>query len=137
MNIVISIKPEFTSLILNGKKTIEMRTKIGRKFTTDANLIIYSSTPKKAIVAIAKIKEIQHVMKQDILPSHLNKVCISAQFFEKYMSSRHSCYLIELTDVQSLKTPIPLSELKGINFTAPQSFCYASNDLISLVNNYI
>lgn len=137
MNIVISIKPEFTSLILSGKKTIEMRSKIGKKFTTDANLIIYSSTPNKAIVAVAKIKGIQHVMKNDITPSHLEKVCISTHFFEDYMSSRHSCYLIELKNVQSLKTPIPLSELKVINFTAPQSFCYASYDLISLVNSYI
>lgn len=137
MNIVISIKPEFTSLILSGKKTIEMRSKIGKKFTADANLIIYSSTPIKAIVGMAKIKSIQQVRKDLIISSDLEKVCISYTFFENYMRNRDFCYLIELKDVISLTNPISLSDLKKLNFTAPQSFCYASEDLNLLVNSHL
>src|SRR5690606_37695035 len=99
MNIVISIKPQFTNLILSGKKTIEMRSKIGKKFAADANIIIYSSTPTKAIVGVAKIKSIQQVRKDQITASDLERVCISYTFFESYMKNRIFCYLIELKDV--------------------------------------
>ncbi|MCU7226363.1 ASCH domain-containing protein, partial [Acinetobacter bohemicus] len=63
MSIVLSIKPQFTNLILEGKKTIELRTKIGKKFSNNADLIIYSSSPVKAIVAIAKVHKIQNLRK--------------------------------------------------------------------------
>ena len=74
MNIVLSIKPQFTNLILDGSKTIEMRTKIGKNFINGATIIIYSSTPIKAIVATAKINKIQILKKNEITEEHLKKI---------------------------------------------------------------
>lgn len=137
MSIVLSIKPIFTNLILSGQKTIEMRSKIGTKFANDSKIIIYSSTPTKAIAGTAKIKLIQQVRKDFITSNHLHKICISQAFFKEYMQNREYCYLIELKDVKKLTNPIPLSDLKKLNFTAPQSFCYASEDLNLLVNSHL
>ncbi|MCO8044840.1 ASCH domain-containing protein [Acinetobacter bohemicus] len=137
MSIVLSIKPQFTNLILEGKKTIELRTKIGKKFSNNADLIIYSSSPVKAIVAIAKVHKIQNLRKDQITSDHFDKICISSAFFQDYMQGRESCYLMELKDVNKLTNPIALSDLKKLNFTAPQSFCYASEDLNLLVNSHL
>lgn len=133
MSIVLSIKPKFTNLILDGSKTIEMRTKIGKKFIKGSKIIIYSSSPCKAIVAIAKIKQIQGLKKNKVTEHHLKQICISQNFFDEYMQKRDVCYLITLTDIQKLKYPIPLAELRKLNFTVPQSFCYASIYLERLV----
>ena len=135
MTIILSIKPQFTNLILDGRKTIEMRTKIGKKFIKGAKIIIYSSSPVKAIVAIAKIKEIEHLHKRQVDQKHLKKVCISQDFFDQYMKTRSECYLIELIDIKKIIKPISLVELKKNNFTAPQSFCYASNEIEQLVRD--
>lgn len=137
MSIVLSIKPQFTNLILEGKKTVELRTKIGKNFSDNSVLIIYSSSPIKAIVAIAKIHTIHNLKKDKITPDHLDRICISHDFFKGYMQGRESCYFIELKDVKKLINPIPLSDLKKLNFTAPQSFCYASEDLNLLVNSHL
>lgn len=135
MSIVLSIKPQFTNLILNGQKAIEMRTKIGKEFVSNAKVIIYSSSPIKAIVAIAEIETIQRINKKEVTNNHLEKVCISRIFFDEYMQNREDCFLIKLSKLQKLKNSIPLTELKKLGFTAPQSFCYASKELISLVNS--
>lgn len=135
MSIVLSIKPQFTNLILNGQKAIEMRTKIGKEFVSSAKVIIYSSSPIKAIVAIAKIETIQHINKREVTDYHLEKVCISKKNFDEYMQNRENCFLIKLSKVQKLKNPISLAELRKLDFTVPQSFCYASKELISLVNS--
>lgn len=110
-----------------------MRTKIGKSFLNGARIIIYSSNPVKAIVATAKIKEIQHLTKDMIDQNHLKKVCISKDFFDRYMEYRKDCYLIELEEIKKLKNPLTLQNLKMKGFTAPQSFCYTSNDIEKLV----
>lgn len=137
MSIVLSIKPQFTNLILDGKKTIEMRTKIGKKFVDGAKVIIYSSSPVKAIVATVKINKIQKLKKNEVTKQHLEQIHISEQFFNDYMKDKESCYLIEIKDINKLKYPIFLSELKSIGFTAPQSFCYANESVQKLVNRQI
>jgi predicted transcriptional regulator len=133
MSIVLSIKPKFTNLILDGSKTIEMRTKIGKKFVSGASVIIYSSSPVKAIVATAKIHRIQHLTANEVNQNHLKKIHISREFFTQYMENRKNCYLIEFSDINKLKQPISLAELKKLNFTAPQSFCYTYGDIEELV----
>lgn len=133
MSIVLSIKPQFTNKILDGSKTIEMRTKIGKKFINGSKVIIYSSSPCKAIVAIAKIKKIQHLAKHEINDLHLSKICITREFFDKYMEKRSHCYLMELSEIYKLNSHLPLAELRKLDFTPPQSFCYSSKDLENLV----
>lgn len=137
MSIVLSIKPQFTNLILDGKKTIEMRTRIGKKFINGSRVLIYSSSPCKAIVAIAKIAKIQHLIKYDVNDIHLSEICITREFFDEYMENRSDCYLIELSDILKLKRPISLIELRKVDFTPPQSFCYSSINLESLVASYL
>lgn len=137
MSIVLSIKPQFTNKILDGSKTIEMRTKIGKKFINGSKVIIYSSSPCKAIVGIAKIKEIQHLIKHEISNLHLSKICITREFFDKYMENRSDCYLIELSEICKLNTHLPLTELRKIDFTPPQSFCYSPENLENLMVSYL
>ncbi|MND81939.1 ASCH domain protein [compost metagenome] len=137
MSIVLSIKPQFTNLILDGSKTIEMRTKIGKKFINGATILIYSSSPIKAIVATVKIDKIQKLKKNEITKHHLKQIHISEQFFNDYMKDKENCYLIEIKDINKLTVPIFLSELKSLGFTAPQSFCYANECVQKLVNRQI
>ena len=133
MKIILIIKPQFTNLIFSGHKTVEMRTKIGKEFVDGADIVIYSSSPVKAIVGLAKIDKIQYLQKKDILDEHLKSVCISKSFFDQYMEKREKCYLIHLRDVKKITHAISLKELKNIGFTAPQSFCYTSKEVIKLI----
>ncbi|MEQ1120884.1 ASCH domain-containing protein [Acinetobacter seifertii] len=137
MTIILSIKPQFTNLILDGRKTIEMRTKIGKNFINGATILIYSSSPTKAIVAAVKIDRIQKLKKNEVTKQHLKKIHISEQFFNDYMREKENCYLIEIKDINRLKHPISLLELKSLGFTAPQSFCYANESVQKLINRQV
>lgn len=137
MNIVLSIKPQFANLILTGQKTIELRTKIGKHFKNDNNIIIYISSPIKAIFAIAKIDKIQTLKKNEITEEHLKKICISEQYFNDYMQEKENCYLIEIRHVKKLDTPLHLKDLRKLGFTAPQSFCYAKESVQNLIDRQL
>lgn len=133
--ITLSIKPVFTDEIYNGSKHVELRRSIGSFFRPDAEVLIYSTSPKKAITGKAVIEKIELVPVKSIIRNYLKEACIDSGSCINYFKGKELGYLIWLTNVIRFTEPLNLSELKGIGFTAPQSFSYATQDLITLVNS--
>jgi len=133
--IVLSIKPVFSDEIYNGKKLVELRRSIGLSFKADTPIFIYSTTPSKAITGYAEILKVESSSVEDILNYHLAKACIDLESCTDYFYGRTFGYLIWLKNVRRFSNPLHLSELKKIGFTAPQSFTYATRDLIQMVEN--
>lgn len=135
-HIILSIKPKFVKLLLSGSKQFELRSKIGKKFNPDSTVYIYSSSPEKALIAKTSIKTVQITEKNKITDEVLKKICIKRDFFELYMENKGNfCYLIEFKEFEIFNEPIPLSVLKKISFTAPQSFCYANKVFEDFIQN--
>lgn len=133
--IVISIKPVFSDEIYKGNKGVELRRSLGTKFVKGAELLIYSTSPQKAITGSANIRKIEQIPVTSIIEDYLQNACIDSDSCRNYFKGKELGYLIWLTNVTRFREPLYLSELKGIGFTAPQSFSYATQDLITLVNS--
>lgn len=132
--ITLSIKPVFADEIYNGRKRIELRRSVGVFFRPGAEIFIYSTSPNKALTGRATINKMELVPVKSIIANHLADSCIDAESCINYFNGKDRGYLIWLTNIMRFSEPMHLSELKRIGFTAPQSFSYASKELITMVN---
>jgi len=129
-SIVISIKPEFVDLIFSGEKTVELRKFIPSDLPDKTELIIYSTSPSKCIVGRAVIKRVERHPINQLWKKFGSETGITRKYFIEYFNGKDVGYGIKLEKVRKLRKPITLNELRRtINFTPPQSYMYASDDL--------
>lgn len=133
-SIILSIKPVFTEAILDGRKTIELRKRIGELFVENTKIFIYSSSPVKAIVAEAKISCIKKKAPPDVEMGLLENACVNREYFDEYFKNSSMAYFIFLKEVKKLDIPIPIVELRQLRITPPQSFCYVNDFILNKRN---
>lgn len=128
--IVLSIRPKYTNLILSGEKTVELRRVVPSSLRIGSEVIIYSTSPVKHILAIAKIKKIEHHALDQLWEKVGNLSGISVDLFYEYFSGKEAGFGLVLEEVKILEEPLTLDSLrKSIGFTPPQSFSYAAQEL--------
>jgi len=126
--LLFSIKPEFSELILSGKKTVELRKQVPKKRSRYA--IIYESSPSKGITGVFSIKNI-HVKPVREISRLLSKACVSRQFFWEYYEGHDDGVVIEIENVFRFKKKVSLYELRELmDFIPPQDFCYFDANLV-------
>lgn len=128
--ILMSIKPRFADAILSGKKSIELRRKIGTLFLPQNRIIIYSSSPTMATVGEATIQEIIRGKPLDMKDFFLENAMVNDSEFTEYFYGCTTAFGIALKDVITYKKQIPLSAMRSINITPPQSYCYINEENI-------
>ncbi|WP_109409348.1 ASCH domain-containing protein [Proteus genomosp. 4] len=126
MKVLLSIKPEFVSKILEGTKRYEFRKGIFKN-TSVTSVVIYSTLPVGQIVGEFHIKGVLQDKPHSIWEQTESFSGISKKFFDKYFQERNTAYAIEIGRVIKYDEPISLKEFSekiGKNITAPQSYCY-------------
>jgi predicted transcriptional regulator len=134
-DIILSIKPCFSSEIYSGNKPIELRKAIGKEFTEGSRIFIYSSSPVKAIDGCASIEKIEYLSVKIIREKLLPLAKISIESFDDYYKSHDNGYVIWLSKVVKFNEAINLNELRKYGFSAPQSFSYAKANLKPILEN--
>ena len=129
MSIIISIMPKYSNLIFEGRKTVELRRKIGTK------LYIYASSPLKVLYGFATIDTVHILSIPSIRDRFLNKACVSDQDCCTYYTGCAVGYVIKLIDVVEYKNKLTLQELRAYGFSPPQAFCYPTNMLLEFINS--
>jgi len=118
--IILAIKPEYVTQILNGTKRFEFRTRIPSKQVS--NIYIYCTRPVMAVVGEAEVKSIISQDPETLWKTTHAYAGISKEGFLKYFSGHQIAYAYELGRVIAYKKNKPLSEY-GIKI-APESFVY-------------
>lgn len=120
---IISIKPYWANLIITGHKTVELRRFFPSYF--HGNLFIYSSSPTKAVIAVAQVDKVLRLPIEDIWFNFQIEAQISRRFLYDYFVFKTHGYVLQIENIRSYKIPIPLAELNfEHSFTAPQNFQY-------------
>lgn len=117
---LLSIKPIYAKVILEGKKQYEFR-KSKPKEGID-RIVFYASSPQKQIVGEAAIDEILEGTPQEIWEIAKTAAGITKEFFFSYYSGKKRAVAFKLKDVIIYHPPKTLEDY-GINH-APQSFIY-------------
>lgn len=129
-DVVLSIKPIYSEKILAGQKTVELRRRFPVAAPYGALAYIYSSSPVKAIVGTASIRDVLKLPVEQIWTEFESTAFIERPLFDKYFEGLSFGFALVFDDVKSFTRPLPLQELRArFGFEPPQSFLYAKHDL--------
>jgi len=122
--ILLSVKPKFANLIVEGSKLVELRRTIPAQ--TVGTIAIYSSSPVQLIVALADVKETIEASPSRLFTiSKDNGGGLTRSELMAYFDSKKTGYALMLENVRIFTKPLSPKKIFKI-FTAPQSFKYLS-----------
>lgn len=118
--ILLSIKPEYASQILQGVKKYEYRRQVAKKNVDE--IIIYSTTPEMKIIGKVKVKGIIKMTPEKLWEKTNKYSGICKSKFFSYFEGKEISYAYELGEVIPFNPPKKLMDYKIK--TAPQNFLY-------------
>jgi predicted transcriptional regulator len=124
------IKPIYADKIIAGEKLFEFRRTMIRKDIS--HLIIYSSSPVKKIIGIAKVKAIMVASPSATWERTKHAAGITRRLFREYFCGTSMSCTIEVGRVIPLDRPIPPEQIEK-NFKVPQSFSYVDNNFLQKI----
>lgn len=136
INVVLSIKPEYSEKIMLGVKTVELRRRFPSSFPAGSIAYIYSTSPIKAMVGVVEITKIEKLPVGKIWEKYSQKGYIEKKDFNRYFDGQDFGMVIHLDNPSRYSEAISLVELRRkFNFTPPQSFSYARDSLVNGLSN--
>jgi predicted transcriptional regulator len=120
--ILLSVKPRFADLILDGSKLVELRRSIPAQSVS--TIAIYSSSPIQAIVALADVQKIIEASPTKLWAiANENGGGLSKSELMSYFDKKTTGFALMLENIRVFTSPInPKKVFKS--FVAPQSFKY-------------
>jgi predicted transcriptional regulator len=133
---LVSIRPQYVAKILDGQKTVELRRRFPEPVSVGTKVYIYSTSPVRAVVGCAKIKEVQRLTVADIWKEYSDAACISRREFYDYFSGTKFGFAILLGAVKAMRTHLTASELEAqFGIVPPQSYRYVTQCFNSLLDD--
>lgn len=131
--IVLSVRPKWASLIRSGRKTIEVR----RQFPillSGFHAYVYETSPTCALTDIVKLGAVHKLPTNALWRDFGTAACLDEPTFAAYFQNRSVGFGIEISRCFTLAENWSLYRLRDtFGFTAPQSWAYASSQLVSQV----
>lgn len=132
--IVLAIQPHHAINIIQGKKTVELRRLKPKHLGQGSLVLLYASSPLKALVGAFRVSSILDKPVSELWEEVGSKACISMEEFNIYYSDINSGIAIFFDEIWEFPNPIKLSQMREeIDFQPPQSFRYATDDDIQLL----
>ncbi len=121
--LLMSLKPEFAELILQGRKTVELRRKFSKKYE-GATIVFYITQPVQQFMFTATITQVDHSQKKYLWSMYKQECGITQAGFEHYFSGADYGYAILLSNVKLIPNQLDLEHAKNIypQLRPPQSF---------------
>ena len=118
--ILISIKPQFANLILNGEKKFEFRKKLPQKGVS--SLVIYASAPISQVIGEVEVVTTFTWTPATLWRKTYKGAGVSKVFFDKYFHGKEFANAYVLGKVKKFKRNKSLIEYNVK--TPPQSYIY-------------
>lgn len=123
-DVLISIKPAYANLIVDGIKTIELRRRFSENLPAGTKIYIYSTSPEQTVIGECEIKEIIKKPLEKLWSDTATAAMISKQDFDNYFDGLTEGYGIRVWKYKRYNKPKSLSSYLGKKATAPQSYRY-------------
>lgn len=121
MKVLLSIKPKYAELILEGEKKYEFRRAIFRN-PSIKKVVIYASSPISKVVGEFEIEDILSLNLSELWKRTMEHSGIDKDFYDSYFSGKDIGHAIKVKSAKRYKRHKELKEF-DINY-APQSFAY-------------
>lgn len=121
-SVLLSIKPEFSEAILEGRKTYELRRRIfGRRDI--GRCVIYSSSPVRRVVGEFTVKKVLALAPPKLWAVTRAKSAVNRRFFDAYFRGKAIGFALKIGTARRFARPQLLRDYCGLR-RPPQSFCY-------------
>jgi len=135
-SVLFSIKPAYANKILEGLKTVELRRRFPEVGMAGSTAVIYCTSPVRAIIGSAEIKEVRKLPLSRLWRSHGRAACIARDDFNEYFSGQAHGFAIILTGAKTLRSRLTASDLATrYGIVPPQSYRYLAEDLVALLHD--
>ena len=125
-DVVLSIRPEYSRKIIEGKKTIELRRRFPLSAPRGTVAYIYSTSPDRAMVGRAEITGVIKAPISEIWRRFSGAAFIDRADFDEYFEGVRYGFALKFINARPLPRQLDLSELRErFGFEPPQSFLYA------------
>lgn len=131
--ILLSLAPEFATMIASGTKTVELRKRFPR-VPPGTWVFFYVTLPVGAVLGRARVAEIELDFPEKLWHRHHQSVGISSARFDSYFRDTKIGAAIRLTEYQPLEA-VNLRKLRHSfdGFVAPQSFRFLDTSMQSIL----
>jgi len=121
--LLMSLRPEFAELMLQGRKTVEFRRRFSKRHE-GAMIVFYITHPVKQFMFTATIVKVDHRQKEQLWCNYQEQGGISRSIFDQYFSDTCYGYAIQLSNVRRIPNRLGLKQAQEIypELRAPQSF---------------
>lgn len=120
---IISLKPRYLDLMIDGQKTIELRKRPMRMLGENSRVWIYGILPVGAVRALATVKSVLDLPASIAWKKHGAQIAISEDEYFAYVADSEYVSLIVWEDITLLKDEFSLSELRqNLPFFQPPQF---------------
>lgn len=123
-DILLSVKPAYAGLLVDGIKTIELRKKFPKELSAGTKIYIYSSYPEKLVIGECSIEKVECLSIEKLWAVAATRAMISWTDFKAYFEGHDFGHAIYVYKAKRYDEPILLNEIKPDIVQAPQSFCY-------------
>ena len=129
-DVVLSVRPNYSTKIVEGKKTVELRRRFPVSAPDGTIAYIYSTSPVQAMVGSAEIAGVFKLPVADIWKRFSKVAHVKQDTFKKYFSGLEDGFALQFRNARAFSRPLELTELrKRFGFEPPQSFLYATSTL--------
>jgi len=121
--VVMSLRPQFAELVLQGLKTVEFRRKFSTRYE-GATIVFYVTHPVRQFRFTATIAAVEHAQTKSLWSNYRTEGGVEQDVFEDYFSGTEHGFAIRLEDVRELPSALELDEARRLcpRFRPPQSF---------------
>lgn len=122
--LLLSIQPQYSKLILGGKKSVEIRRRFSMKWEK-STVSLYESNPTRGIVGEAVIDKIHQLTVPEIWTRFGERLGCSEEQLTQYCQGAERVFALELTNIRPYRGPISIAwaeTLLSESLVPPQSY---------------
>jgi predicted transcriptional regulator len=121
--LLMSLRPEYAQLMLQGHKTIEFRRRFSKKYE-GATIVFYITHPVRQFAFMATIAKVDHRQKEHLWNKYEEQGGISETLFNRYFCGTSYGYAIQLSNIRKVPNQLPLERARQVypKLRPPQSF---------------
>jgi predicted transcriptional regulator/DNA-binding XRE family transcriptional regulator len=135
-DVVLSIRPQYSEKIIEGRKTVELRRRFPVSAPKGTIAYIYSTSPVRAMVGVAEIRDVLKLSIAEIWRRFKEEAFINRSDFDRYFEGMKYGFVLRFEGVRAFSEPMPLATLRErFGFEPPQSFLYAKHNLRRALEN--
>lgn len=133
--LLLSIRPEHANKIFNGTKKVELRRVRPRRITEGSKVLVYVSSPVKALVGSFEIERVVEALPTELWVRVQEEAGINREQFYNYYDGATRGIGIYLQKTKRFSKPLKLAQIRELweNFCPPQCYRYLNPDEIELI----